>query len=302
MRALLLLLRIVAVGAAALLVPLAFAQTQDRAPEPVIVAPPPAPPDATPRIIETAPQQRPRRPAPRAAEPAEQDAPGDFPAAIAKETFAATSSYQGAEVTVYGFNPDRQRRGDIVVAVRGPPQTAVVRRKFRFLAFWVNGDPVRFEDTPSFLAVYSTRPLLDIATPRAIWELRLDPAASARLTGSTPPDADASAYRRALVRLRRQEGLYIEDPEGIEVEPNALFDRQIKIPANAPLGDYTVEIYWFRDQRLVAQQSSPLNVSRQGVERTIHEMATKQPFFYGLLTVILALAGGWASALMFRKN
>ncbi|MBI1185726.1 MAG: hypothetical protein GC206_00020 [Alphaproteobacteria bacterium] len=280
----------------------ALAQAQERAPEPEIVAPPPAPADAAPRIIAApspAPTRRPRR-AQTAQPGGEPDT--DFPAAIAQETFAATSSYQGAEVTVFGYTPDRMRRGDVVVAVRGPPQTAVVRRKFRFLAFWVNGDPVRFEDAPSFLAVYSTRPLREIASPRAIWELRLDPAASARLVGATPADADASAYRRALVRLRRQSGLYVEEPEGLELDANALFHRQIKIPASAPLGEYTIEIFWFRDNRLIARQENTLNVARQGIERTIHDLATTQGFFYGILAVMLALGGGWASAMIFRKT
>lgn len=292
---------------AGLLALAALAQAQEgapesmTAPEPEIVAPPPAPTDAAPRIIEAPGPAPPRRPR-RAARAPQSEPSTDFPAAIAQENFAATSSYQGAEVTVFGYTPDRLRRGDVVVAVRGPPETAVVRRKFRFLAFWVNGDPVRFEDAPSFLAVYSTRPLNEIASPRAIWELRLDPAASARLVGATPADADASAYRRAFVRLRRQSGLYVEEPEGLDLDANALFHRQIKIPANAPLGEYTVEIFWFRDNRLIARQANTLNVARQGIERTIHDLATKHAFFYGILTVLLALAGGWASAVAFRKT
>ncbi|MGE0045368.1 MAG: TIGR02186 family protein, partial [Hyphomonadaceae bacterium] len=170
------------------------------------------------------------------------------------------------------------------------------------LGLWVNGPPVRFEEAPAFLAIYSARPLRQIASPRAIWTLQLDAAAAARLAGPTPPDADASAYRQALVRLRRQAGLYVEDPRGLELLGRGLFRAQIQIPANAPIGRYTADVFLFRNGRLISTQTSRVLISRQGVERTIHDLAMGQPFLYGLATVIFALGAGWAAAIFFRRT
>lgn len=285
----------------------ALAQTQDAPPAtaqeaPTIVQPPPEPQDASPRIIEApTPPPRPRpRPRAPAAEPPEPST--DFPAAITDRDIAVTSDYQGFDVTVFGYNPEWRRGGDIVVALRGPTQPTVVRRKFRFLAFWVNGDPVRFEEAPSFLAVYSDRPLNQIASPRLILALGLDPAASARLAGQTPPGTDASDYRRALVRLRRAAGLYIENPNGLRIDNEMLFQAQISIPANAPIGDYTADVYYFRDQRLISSRQSQVKVSREGIERQVHEFASDWPFVYGLLTVAIALLAGWLAAIVFRRT
>src|SRR5262245_43350666 len=137
------------------------------------------------------------------------DVANDLPAAVAEEQITVSSDYRGSFVTVFGYNPDRRGRGDIVVVVRGPNERAVVMRKRRVVGLWINGDPVHFSEVPSFFAVLSNRPLRAIAPPQAIWRYQLDPAASARLESRTG-DADPSSYRNALVRLRRGQGLYQE--------------------------------------------------------------------------------------------
>lgn len=226
----------------------------------------------------------------------------ELPAAVTEDEIAVTSDYRGFSITVFGFNPDRLGRGDVVVAVRGPDQPATVVRKRRFFGFWVNGPPVRFSEAPGFLAVISARPLRAIARPEAIVRLKLDPAASARLEGAIPADGDPSEYREALARLRTQAGLYAESSRGLIMLSNGrLFRAQVRIPANAPLGGYVADVYLFRNGRLVASQRSPVNVSRAGVERRIHDLAMGQPFLYGLLTVAMALSAGWLAALAFRR-
>ena len=95
----------------------------------------------------------------------------DLPAAVAEEQITVSSDYRGSYITVFGVNPDRRGRGDVVVVVRGPDQSATVMRKRRFLGLWVNGNPVRFSETPSFFAVLSNRLLRLIASPQAIWSL-----------------------------------------------------------------------------------------------------------------------------------
>ncbi|MGE0830508.1 MAG: TIGR02186 family protein [Hyphomonadaceae bacterium] len=253
----------------------------------------------TPRVIRVPePTQRARARARQAPEPP----PPELPAAVTDEDIAVTSDYRGFRVTVFGVNPDRRGRGDIVVALRGPNEPTVVRRKRRFLGLWVNGQPVRFEETPVFFAVYSARPLREIAGPQAIAALRLDAAAAARLAGATPADADPSDYRQALVRLRRNAGLFVEDQTGLRMLGNGLFRAQIRIPANAPIGRYSAEVYLFRNGQLVSSQESVVMVSRQGVERTIHDLALGLPILYGLTTILIALGAGWAAAFFFRRS
>lgn len=235
---------------------------------------------------------------------------GDLPTGVAEDQITVSSDYRGASVTVFGVNPDRRGRGDVVVVVRGPSETATVMRKRRAFGFiWVNSNPVRFRDAPAFFAVLSNRPLRQIASPEAIWRYGLDPAASARLDSAVPAGADPSAYRAALVRLRRTQGLYQEyvgqradRRGGLTAYQGGLFRAVVQLPANAPIAEYYADTYLFRDGRLISSQRVPIRIARVGVERRIHDLATGASFFYGLITVLIALGAGWAAAFFFRRS
>jgi uncharacterized protein (TIGR02186 family) len=226
----------------------------------------------------------------------------ELPAAVAEEQIAVGSDYRGSIVTVFGVNPDRRGRGDIVVVLRGPNLPAQVMRKQRFLGLWVNGPPVRFAEAPSFFAVLSKRPLRQIASPQQIWSLGLDPAATARLESETPEGAAPSDFRAALVRLRTTQNLYQESQQGLTLFPGGLFRASVRLPANAPIAEYRAETYLFRDRQLISSQSTPISISRVGFERRIHDLATESSFLYGLVTVALALGAGWTAAYFFRRG
>lgn len=235
----------------------------------------------------------------------------DLPAAVVEEQITVSSDYRGSYVTVFGVNPDRRGRGDIVVVVRGPNEGAVIMRKRNFYGLWVNGDPVEFAQAPSFFAVLSNRPLRQIANAQSIWQYQLDPAASAQLASAVPAGADPSAYRRALVRLRYRQGLYQSydgrarpeaDRGGLTMYQGGLFRAVVRLPANAPIAQYYADTYLFREGRLVSSQRIPVTISRIGVERRIHDLATNASWLYGIVTVLLALFAGWVAALLFRRT
>jgi len=234
----------------------------------------------------------------------------DLPAAVAEEQIAVSSDYRGSYMTIFGVNPDRRGRGDVVVVVRGPSHTATVMRKRRVLGLWINGDPVRFSEAPSFFAVLSNRPLRSIVSRETMWRYRLDPAASARLASTVPTGADPSAYRAALVRLRRQQGLYQEyagraSPDrrgGLTTYQGGLFRAVVRLPHNAPIAQYNADAFVFRDGRLVSSQRIPITIERVGFERDVHKLATDASWLYGIATVLLALLAGWVAAFLFRRT
>ncbi len=235
---------------------------------------------------------------------------GELPTGVAEDQITVSSDYRGASLTVFGVNPDRRGRGDIVVVVRGPSESATVMRKRRALGFiWVNSDPVQFRETPTFFAVLSNRPLRQILSPDLIWRYGLDPAAAARLDSAVPAGADPSAYRAALVRLRRAQGLYQEyvgqAPQrrgGLTAYQGGLFRAVVPLPANAPIAEYYADTYLFREGRLISSQRVPITIERVGIERRIHDLATGGSFLYGLITVMIALGAGWGAALLFRRT
>jgi uncharacterized protein (TIGR02186 family) len=247
------------------------------------------------------------------AAPASAQQPGDvardLPSAVVEDSIAVGSDYRGSSITVFGYNPDRRGRGDIVVVVRGPSEPATVLRKRRVFGLWVNGDPVRFSEAPTFFAVLSTRPLSEIASRADIRRYALDPAASAQLASGTPRGSTGADYRAALVRLRRAQNLYqehvgVSDNEtqrAITRYPESLFRAVVRLPANAPIDEYFADTYLFRDGRLISSQRSTVNISRVGIERSIHDLASNAAILYGALVVAMAMSIGWAAAVLFRR-
>ncbi|MES1199192.1 MAG: TIGR02186 family protein [Pseudomonadota bacterium] len=230
-------------------------------------------------------------------------AASELPSAVAEDQIMVSSDYRGSSIDVWGVNPDRRGRGDIVVAVRGPSAPASLMRKRRFLGLWVNGEAVRFSAAPTFFAVLSNRNLREIASPQEIWALQLDPAASARLEGATPDGTAPSDYRAALVRLRRGQLLYQENGrQGVRNFSGGLFRARVNLPANAPIANYYVDTYLFRYGHLVSSQRITVKIERIGIERRIHDLATHASLLYGLLTVLLALGAGYASAYFFKRS
>lgn len=227
----------------------------------------------------------------------------DLAAGITDESVSVASDYRGARLTVFGVHWQRGRaKSDVVVVLRGPAEEMVVRRKRRILGLWINTDPVHFEDAPSFFSLVSTRAISDFLDPRSISVYGLDPGSLARLRGATPADTDSSSYRRALVRLKRAQGLYRVSSGGLKLDPDGVFKVQFVIPANAPVGTYKVDVYLFRAGQLVKHKPGEVVISRIGVEKTIYTAAHTYPALYGLGVVALALLTGYAAAVAFRRR
>jgi hypothetical protein len=67
------------------------------------------------------------------------------------------------------------------------------------------------------------------------------------------------------------------------------------------LARYWADTYLFRDGRLISSQRKAVDVSRVGVERNIHDLATRASLLYGIITVMLALFAGWIASILFRR-
>jgi uncharacterized protein (TIGR02186 family) len=213
------------------------------------------------------------------------------------------SGFRGARVTVYGAVQStagrRQRVGDVVVTLRGPDQPIKVRRKRQSFGAWAPTDQVAFAAAPAYFAVAASRPLNEITSPTMIWTQALDPAPLARLAGPTPSGTDPGAWRSALLRLKRAEGLYVNQP--LIVSSQSLFRATFDLPANAPIGRYEASVYLFCGGAMLVAQRGAVAVERTGVERTVHNFATEQPMLHGLLAVVIAVVAGLTSALVYRR-
>jgi len=207
-------------------------------------------------------------------------------------------SFTGAEVLLFGA---KDGDGDVVVVLRGPAETAVVRRKARTAGIWINRDLATFEGIPGYYAVASSRPLAEIGTPE-MFEVNQIGLDNLRLKAVEPrAAAERADFRAALVRNKERAGLYVPDMSEVRFMGGLLFRTSFTFPANVPTGRYRAEIYLIDGGRLVDKRVVELDVRKTGVEATIYAFANQEPFLYGVLAVILALVAGWSAATFFRK-
>jgi len=219
---------------------------------------------------------------------------------ISEHLISITSNFSGTSLLLFGAIASGG--GDIVVTVRGPSSTVIMRRKDRVAGIWVNRIAERFYQVPGYFAVAASRPLAHIAPPVTLNRFKLDAEAMEFLPENTLTDKERDVFNAAIVRAKRKQGLYPKERVPVRVLGGTLFRTKIQFPANVPVGTYQVQIYLVRDGHVVSAQSLPLFVKKHGIERAIFDFAHEQPLIYGIAAVALALAAGWGAGMVFRSR
>lgn len=216
------------------------------------------------------------------------------------------ASFTGAELLLFGailYPGGRQpgREPDVVVTLRGPTQSVRVRQKARVAGIWVNAYSARFRSVPVYYAVASSRSVSEIVDERtaSIYELGVDNLQLSPIGGS--PAVQAS-FVRGLIDLRRQSGLFAEEPDSVEITDGVLYRARLDIPARVPVGTYTAETLLIDRGRVVAAATRDVTIRKSGFERLVAAAAQTRPWTYGLLAVALSLGLGWMAGAVFRRR
>jgi len=222
-------------------------------------------------------------------------------ATVAPSKISVSSNYSGGSIVVFGAIAKGQpsRSYDAVVTVTGPPQNLIVRRKERVLGIWVNRSTRSFENVPSFAAVFANRPFDAITKPDMLRQQRLG------LKYNVFPDKavnDDDPFEQNLISARIEEGLYLEQPQGVSFVSLALFRTEIPLPKNALTGNYDVDLKIFASGALVAQTKSHFNVEKIGVAQFVAKASVDYSLAYGLTTMAMALLTGWLGSIAFRRS
>jgi uncharacterized protein (TIGR02186 family) len=221
------------------------------------------------------------------------------------------SNFTGADLVLFG-TVDRDarsvpRRGgyDIAVTVIGPRQTVVTWRKERILGIWVNAESRTFVDAPSYLAVLANRPADAIAGPELRRRLQIglnNILLPQDISGDVADVVPDDPFRMAFVRLRTEQGLYMERTNAVTFLTATLFRTAIPLPADAPIGTYQVDVKLLADGALIAREQSAFELYKAGFEQVVANAARNHGFLYGLSTSMLAIFIGWLASVVFRRD
>jgi uncharacterized protein (TIGR02186 family) len=230
---------------------------------------------------------------------------------VSNHRVTVTPSYSGEELVLFGSverdatTPPHRTSYDLVVTVRGPRADMVTRRKERRFGIWINTDSRQFISVPGYLALFSNRPFESIATPEVQrrQQLGLNNVLLTQRVGTDYADVvPHDAFRSAFVRLRMQHGLYREDTSAVTFLTPTLFRTGIPLPAEVPIGTYSVEIKLFAEGALVTKTDTAFEIVKVGFEQFVATTAQQHGFVYGLVTAFMALMTGWMASIVFRKD
>jgi uncharacterized protein (TIGR02186 family) len=234
-------------------------------------------------------------------------------ASLSSERVQITSNFTGVVLTLFGTVENdqavapRKNHYDIVVTVTGPRQSVVERRKERIFGVWINAASRTFIDVPSYLAVLSSRPFEDIAAPDTLRheQIGLDNILLRQQIG--PDIADVvpnDPFRQAFVRLKRERRLYGETTtKGVEFLTPTLYRAFIRVPAEAMVGDYKVDVKLFAGGAVIARNDqAKFTIMTVGFERFIANAAVNHGLAYGLATTMMAVMTGWLASILFRRD
>lgn len=222
---------------------------------------------------------------------------------LSNHLVAITTGFSGTHVLVFGATDDRP--GDIVMVVRGPRETHVLREKVRLAGIWVNREAAVFPDIPAFYAVAATAPL-NAVMPSEIRKrhgigVEALPLPATDGSGDAMAEHEARPFRAALIRLKQQAGLYPEALGLVSTLENRLFRAELDLPATVPVGSYTVEVYFVQDGVVVGAEITPLFVSKTGFSADVYDFAMYSAAQYALASILFAVCAGWLVALVFRR-
>lgn len=223
---------------------------------------------------------------------------------ISQHEVQVRQGFRGTELLLFGaiLTPEGTRAGqdyDIVVVLKGPTQSIVLREKQRIAGMWINAASTEFRSAPTFFAVASSRPIRQIVDDKtaAIYELGL-PWLQLSPIGAYEPKEQAR-FSAGLVDLMQREGLYTEDPHGVKLSEQVLYQARIALPSSVQTGTYTAETFAVTRGRVITSAISKVEVRKQGFERAVADFAEYNGFFYGLLAVVLSVGMGFLAGRLF---
>ena len=216
---------------------------------------------------------------------------------LTNHLIAITTGFTGASVVLFGAIDGP---GDVAVVVQGPDREIRVRRKSRIAGIWVNSREVMFANVPSFYFVAASRPLEEIISPATAAFYRLGVTNLEMKPEEMIPTQIVDEFVTALVRTQQRARLFPAAVSKVNFIGERLFRTTIDFPANVPTGTYLVQVFLVRDKDVVSGQTTPLVVSKVGLDADVFGFAGRQPALYGAIAVLTAMVAGWLASLPFR--
>ena len=224
---------------------------------------------------------------------------------LSTDKVAITTVFDGSEILIFGAvkreTPVPDSELHVVITVAGPSNPVTVRRKEKWLGLiWVNKAALEVDAAPSFYAVATSGPMSEVLSDTENLRHRISIERAIRSVGAPSDITDSASFTQAVIRIRQNADLYQLLEGQVAVDQQTLFRTSIKMPSDLTEGDYVTRIFLTRNGEIVASYETSIDVRKVGLERWLFTMSRQQPALYGLMSLAIAIAAGWAASAAFR--
>ncbi|MFW8635815.1 TIGR02186 family protein [Cribrihabitans pelagius] len=223
---------------------------------------------------------------------------------LSQDRVAITATFDGSEILIFGAVKRETPIPDddplqVIVAVSGPQAPVTVRRKEKRFGIWVNTDSVLVDSAPAFYAVATSAPFQEVLRDTEDLRHRVSIRRAIRSVGAAMHIRGAQRFAEAVMRIRENNGLYSLRENTVAVDEQTLFRTAIDMPADLTEGAYDTRIFLTRGGRVVSRYETVIDVRKVGLEKFLYGLSREQPFLYGVMSLVIAIAAGWGASAGF---
>jgi hypothetical protein len=219
---------------------------------------------------------------------------------VEPQTIQVDLFYSGAEVRVSGTS----RAGEgLVLVCTGRESTVELNEKKKIWGLlWVNARTVAFHNVPSFYQVAFAKNLQDLTAKSS---LSLAGIGFAALEANMEALADEDRRRcfPELIKLKEHEGSYSVREGSLEIQPceggRQRFSARFQFPSSVAPGEYQCRLIALDMEKPVTLAEQVISVQLAGTTAAIRSLSSEHGLLYGVLSVVIALAAGLMSGLIF---
>lgn len=223
---------------------------------------------------------------------------------MSHDEVAITATFDGSEILVFGAIKRESKISpvplQVIVAVSGPSEPLLVRRKERKFGIWVNTDTVEVDLAPSFYAVATSAPWDQVVTDTEDLRHKISINRAIRSVGAPMHIENAQSFSDAVMRIRKKSGLYQLRENTVALDQQTLFRTSIEMPANLTEGNYKTRIFLTRNGQVLSHFETDIAVRKVGLERFLFTLSRENPLAYGLMSLAIAIFAGWSASAVFQ--
>ncbi len=226
---------------------------------------------------------------------------------LSKKVISINVNFSGSKFHIFGavkrgFSrnaPIDQPPFDILIEVIGPPISMDLFKKESLYGFWINKKIHSFESIPSFYSISGTKPL-----ERVVSELtkKKNNIGLFEQIKDKEKNLIADEILTSIALTEKSKTTYRQEAKPVIFLENTLFTSEIDLPTDLTEGDYLVRIHLIRFEEVLATQEDIIFVQKVGLEQWVYDLAHKNPWTYGLFSVLLAITLGWTASIIFQRK